>query len=163
MNIRIAGIENDSIVDGVGIRLTIFVQGCPHHCEGCHNPESWDYRGGRSVDVGEIISLMDKNPLLDGITLSGGEPFSYVGECIELAEAAHKRGLNVWCYTGYTYEDLREMPWLWGLLDEVDVLVDGRFEKDKRSLELKFRGSSNQRVIDINETRKNGNISLAKL
>ena len=147
MQIRIAGIVQDSIVDGEGIRLTVFTQGCPHACPGCHNPETHDFNGGRMVDTAEIAAMMDANPLLDGVTLSGGEPFCQPGACIEIAAAAHLKGLNVWCYTGYTIEELEGHP----LLNEVDVLVDGRYMEEQRTLELPFRGSRNQRIIVLRD------------
>ena len=147
MLMRIAGIVHDSIVDGEGIRLAVFVQGCPHHCNGCHNPETHDFQGGRLIDTSEIIAMMDANPLLDGVTLSGGEPFCQSGACIEIAAAAHLKGLNVWCYTGYTIEELEGHP----LLNEVDVLVDGRYMEEQRTLELPFRGSRNQRIIVLRD------------
>ena len=152
MQMRIAGIVQDSIVDGDGIRLTIFTQGCPHRCPGCHNPETHDFNGGRTVDTSEIIAMMDNNPMLDGVTLSGGEPFCQPGACLEIAAAAHLKGLNVWCYTGYTIEELEGHP----LLNEVDVLVDGRYVEEQRTLELPFRGSRNQRIIVLRNGKENG-------
>lgn len=151
MKIRIAGITEDSIVDGPGLRLTVFVQGCPHNCPGCHNPETHDIHGGRLVDTSEIIAKMDANPLLDGITLSGGEPFLQPEACAELADEAHKRGLNVWCYTGYTIDTIiggRDNGKR-GLLKRIDVLVDGLYIESLRTLELPWRGSKNQRVIEL--------------
>ncbi len=151
MNLRLAGIVNDSIVDGPGLRMTVFVQGCPHRCPGCHNPQTHDFAGGSEGETAEIIARMRKNPLLDGLTLSGGEPFCQPGPCAELARAARSLGLNVWSYSGYTFEELIEggTPAQKALLDELDVLVDGRFELDKRSLDCRFRGSTNQRLIDV--------------
>lgn len=150
MKIRISGIVNDSIVDGPGFRLAVFTQGCPHHCAGCHNPQTHDFEGGREIDTQEIIEKLRGNPLLDGITLSGGEPFCQCAACAELASAAHALGLNVWAYSGYTYEQLlagdAEQR---ALLAETDVLVDGPFVLPQRTLELRFRGSSNQRLIDV--------------
>ena len=147
MLMRIAGIVQDSIVDGEGIRLTVFTQGCPHACPGCHNPETHDFNGGRMVDTSEIAAMLDANPMLDGVTLSGGEPFCQPGACIEIATAAHLKGLNVWCYTGYTIEELEGHP----LLNEVDVLVEGRYVEKQRTLELPFRGSRNQRIIVLRD------------
>ena len=146
---RIYGIVQDSIVDGPGLRFVCFVQGCPHHCIGCHNPDSHDPGGGKEMTTDEVIAEMLSNPLTDGLTLSGGEPFEQAVDCLEVAEAAHEHGLNVWCYTGYTYEHLLKHGTgdQIALLAEVDVLVDGRYEKEKRSLSLEWRGSSNQRVI----------------
>lgn len=150
MNIRIAGLVNDSIVDGPGFRFTVFTQGCPHHCPGCHNPQTHDFAAGNDADTEEIIAKFRKNPLLDGITLSGGEPFCQAEACTEIAKAAKESGLNVWCYSGYTFEELvsGKEEWLF-LLQEVDVLVDGRFELENRTLDCRFRGSRNQRLIDV--------------
>lgn len=150
MRIRIAGIANDSIVDGPGIRLTVFVQGCPHHCPGCHNPQTHDFEGGREEDTDAILKIMRENILLDGLTLSGGEPFCQSEACSKLAQEAHEAGLNVWCYSGYSFEELIAGKNEWReLLRQVDVLVDGRFIQEKRTLECPWRGSSNQRLIDV--------------
>lgn len=161
---RIAGLVNDSIVDGPGLRFTVFTQGCPHHCPGCHNPASHDPAGGNEKPVEEIIRQMQKNPLLDGVTLSGGEPFSQAGDCALIARAAHQKGLNVWTYTGYTYEGIlagcKERPDWEALLLETDVLVDGPFVISQRSLEIKFRGSRNQRLIDVKKSQSAGEIVL---
>lgn len=156
MNMRIAGIVNDSIVDGPGLRLAIFAQGCPHHCPGCHNPESHDFAGGSDMDTEKIIARMDANPLLDGITLTGGEPFEQPDACRILADAAHARGLNVWAYSGYTFEQLCAVPEKRRLLEACDVLVDGPFLLAERSLDLRFRGSKNQRVLKVSELLAGG-------
>ena len=156
MNMRIAGIVNDSIVDGPGLRLAIFAQGCPHHCPGCHNPESHDFAGGSGMDTEKIIACMDANPLLDGITLTGGEPFEQPDACRILADAAHARGLNVWAYSGYTFEQLCAVPEKRRLLEACDVLVDGPFLLAERSLDLRFRGSKNQRVLKVAELLAGG-------
>lgn len=154
MEIRIFGTAEDSIVDGPGIRFAVFTQGCPHHCPGCHNPESHSFEGGRTADTQEIIAQMVTNPLLDGLTLSGGDPLCQPEACLELAQAAHGAGLNVWCYTGYTWEALLQEndPARMALLQAVDVLVDGPFVLAQRSLELKFCGSRNQRLIDVRKS-----------
>lgn len=152
MQIRIAGIVQDSIVDGSGMRLTVFTQGCPHHCPGCHNPETHDFNGGSLVDTSVIVAMLDTDPLLDGITFSGGEPFEQVEAIKFIAHEAHKRRLNVWCYTGWTWEEIMDKPHMRGLLAYIDVLVDGRFVMEQRSLALKWRGSTNQRVIDVAES-----------
>jgi len=150
---KIAGTAQDSIVDGPGLRFTVFTQGCPHHCDGCHNPQTHDFDGGEETTVAELVKKLLGNPLTDGLTLSGGEPFAQARECAELAAAARAAKLNVWAYSGYTFEELLELakthPEIMRLLELTDVLVDGRFEKDGRSLELKWRGSRNQRVIDV--------------
>lgn len=162
MEIRIAGTVDDSIVDGPGYRYAIFTQGCPHHCPGCHNPESHDFAGGRVVDTQVILRQIRENPILDGITLTGGEPFCQPEACCELAQAAHELGLSVWAYSGYTYEMLQEEgdPACLQLLEQVDVLVDGPFVLEQRSLELKFCGSRNQRLIDMKKTRASGLVTL---
>ena len=153
MNIRIAGIMDDSIVDGPGLRLTIFTQGCTHACPGCHNPQSHDPKGGKDMDTSEIIEKIDENPLLDGITLSGGEPFLQALSCAELAQAAHERRLNVWTYSGWTFEELLERAKTDGnalaLLEHTDVLVGGPFILAEKSLDVKWRGSKNQRLLNV--------------
>lgn len=162
MQIRIFGLANDSIVDGPGLRLAVFTQGCPHHCPGCHNPESHDFSGGEVRDTEEILAIAKDNFLLDGITLSGGDPFAQAEACTEIAMGAHAAGLNVWCYTGYTFEELLEGREEWKkLLEHIDVLVDGRFVLSERSLDIRFRGSRNQRIINVPESLKTGNVVLS--
>lgn len=158
---RIFGIEPESIVDGPGYRAAIFAQGCPHHCPGCHNPGSHDPAGGKEMAVSEIVDCFKDNPLLEGITLTGGEPFQQPRACVALASAAHQRGLSVWAYTGYTLEELVHLDYdKILLLLSVDVLVDGPFILSQRSLDLPWRGSRNQRVIDMNRTRNERRIVL---
>lgn len=154
MRISLSGVTGDSIVDGPGLRLTIFTQGCLHHCPGCHNPQTHDPDGGSWADTEDILAAAAENPLLDGITLSGGDPFLQPVPCLALAEGAHKIGLNVWTYTGYTWEALREEndAEKLALLKETDVLVDGPFLLAERSLELRFCGSRNQRLIDVKKS-----------
>ena len=154
MKLRIAGIVDDSIVDGEGGRLTVFTQGCPHHCHGCHNPQTWSLDGGHEVDTEEIVQKLKENPLLSGITFSGGEPFLQPAPLADLARAAHSLGLDVWSYTGFTLEELEKRTDAQQLLNEVDMLVDGPYVEALRDLTLRFRGSSNQRIIDLNELRK---------
>ena len=160
--IRIAGIARDSIVDGEGIRLTVFTQGCPRRCPGCHNPDTQPLVGGHTTTVRAVTAELDANPLLTGLTLSGGEPFLQPGALLPLARAAHARGLDVWSYTGYTLEELRAQgdPAVNALLDELDVLVDGDYRAEERDLTLHFRGSRNQRVIDLAATRAGGSLTL---
>ena len=158
MELRIALLIDDSIVDGSGLRYAIYVQGCPHHCPGCHNPQTHDFTGGQVMDTAEIWTEIRENPLLSGITFSGGEPFSQPKPLLELAKKAHDEGLSVWAYSGWTFEELltqgdKDMK---ALLRETDVLVDGAFQQDQRSLELSFRGSKNQRLIDVQTSLKEG-------
>lgn len=163
MNIRICGLVNDSIVDGPGIRLTVFTQGCPHHCPGCHNPQSHSFEGGQLRDIDEILTMAKENPLLDGITLSGGEPFCQPEACAQIAVGAHKLGLNVWCYTGYSYENLLASKEKHALLEQVDILVDGPFILEERSLDIRFRGSKNQRIIDVKNSLLENRVVLSPL
>lgn len=158
MKIRIAGIISESFVDGAGIRYAIFMQGCLRNCKGCHNPATHDLNGGKILDTDEIISAIKKNPLLTGITLSGGEPFLQIAPALEIACAAKNLNLNVWCYTGYRFENIPAEAS--ELLKNIDVLVDGEYIEELRDLELNFRGSSNQRIIDLNKTRAENKIVL---
>ena len=156
--IRIAGVVNDSIVDGPGIRYTIFTQGCPHHCKGCHNPQTWSFDGGKVVEVESLLGALDENPLLSGVTFSGGEPFMQPQPLIEIAKAAKKKGLNVLSYTGFLYEDLLKDKEKFELLKELDYLIDGPFILEQRDLELRFAGSRNQRMIDVQKSLLNNTI-----
>ena len=162
MEIRLAGNVPESIVDGPGYRLAVFVQGCPHACPGCHNPKTHDFAGGYLSDTDQIIAQMGKNPLVRGVTLTGGEPMMQAEALCEVASAAKAKGMNVWCYTGYTLETLQREnnPARMRLLEHVDVLVDGPYIAHERSLELNFCGSKNQRLIDMHATRATGEICL---
>lgn len=162
--LRIAGIIRESIVDGPGIRFAVFGQGCPHNCQGCHNPDSHDFEGGYDCAIDKILEEIDKNPLLKGVTFSGGEPFCQAEEFAELGEKIRERGLSVVTFTGYTYEELLDLSneSINRLLEVTDLLIDGRYEADKRNLTLKFRGSSNQRIIDMKKTRETGSMVLAE-
>ena len=149
----LAGIVNDSIVDGPGIRMTVFAQGCPHHCQGCHNPETWQFGCGTPMEEERIADIVATNPLCRGVTFSGGEPFAQAEGFTKLAKLLKQRGYEVASYSGYTFEELlngteaqRE------LLKSIDVLIDGRFELAQRSLEIPFRGSKNQRIIDVKKS-----------
>ena len=161
MLIRVAGLVPESFVDGDGIRFAIFMQGCLRNCEGCHNPDTHALDGGRLIDTQEIIAAIKKNSLLDGITLTGGEPLLQIAAANELALAAKSFGLNVWCYTGYIFEELpaEAAP----LLKNVDVLIDGPFIESQRDLNLQFRGSRNQRIIDVKKSLELNKIVLFKI
>ena len=154
--LRISGIVPESIVDGPGIRYTVFVQGCPHHCEGCHNPQTHDFEGGRLVDIADIINEIQRNPLLSGATFSGGEPFCQPEVLFELGKAIKETGLNLVCYSGYTFEELLVLPAIKELLSLTDILIDGKFVLKEKSLMLKFRGSKNQRIIDVKKSLDKG-------
>ena len=160
-NLRIAGIVEESIVDGPGIRYTIFTQGCPHNCFGCHNPQTHEYNGGRLENIDNIVSSIKENPLLKGITLSGGEPFIQAKVLSNLIDKLDN-GLDVITYTGFKFEDLLssnndENGYL-DLLRRTDILIDGKFEIDKKDENLKYRGSSNQRAIDVKKSLEKGKI-----
>jgi len=157
---RVAGTVQDSIVDGPGFRFVVFTQGCESHCEGCHNPGTWAPDGGEEIPTDSLVTQMLSNPMTDGLTLSGGEPFLQAQECAELAAAARENGLNVWLYSGYSFEQLLEKgrtePAVRELLNLAAVLIDGPFILEQRTLSLKWRGSKNQRVIDVPASLKAG-------
>ena len=159
---RIADYIQDSIVDGPGLRFTLFTQGCPHKCPGCHNPTTHDMLGGHEESTDKIISALLSNPLTDGITFSGGEPFMQPDDCAVIAAAAKENGLNTWVYSGWTLEQLLDdpRPAVRDFLKFVDVLIDGPFILEERSLELMWKGSRNQRVIDVPKTLDAGKIVL---
>lgn len=158
--ITLYGTEPDSIVDGPGLRYAVFVQGCSHGCPGCHNPDSQPACGGSVVELPTLLADIEANGLVHDVTLSGGEPFEQPESCGLLAEALKERGYGIWCYTGYLYEDLarRNDAAVKHLLEHIDVLVDGPFVESLKSLELKWCGSSNQRLIDVPATRRAGTI-----
>ena len=148
----IAGTVRHSSVDGPGVRYVVFFQGCPHHCPGCQNPETWDPAGGEETAAEELAEEMRSTRYLDGITLSGGDPLLQPSAVIVMADAAHEKGLSVWCYTGWTFEALLKGAAGESALEalrHIDVLVDGPFVQDLLSKEHIFRGSSNQRLIDV--------------
>ena len=163
--IRLAGIVNDSITDGPGLRMTVFTQGCPHHCPGCHNPQTHDFSGGTLASPEEILAKYAGNPLLQGITLSGGEPFCQAEALLPVCRGVRELQGNVWVYSGYTYEELLSdaVPFGAELLALCDVLVDGRYLENERDLTLLFRGSRNQRVIDLAASRKAGQPVLLEM
>lgn len=164
IQLRMAGIIRESVVDGPGIRFTVFCQGCPHGCAGCHNPETHDFGGGQDCSIDRILQEIDKNPLLAGVTFSGGEPFCQAEPFAVLGRKVKERGLSVMTYSGYTYEQLLEMSQsdaaVEALLGLSDILVDGPFLQAERDLTLQFCGSRNQRVIDMNKTRETGEVTL---
>lgn len=159
LKVRLFGpVQKDSIVDGEGLRTVIWFQGCPHHCPGCHNPESHDFKSGKEVPVDEILEKIDNLRNQDGITFSGGEPMSQPEALLVIAKHIKEKGLNTWCYSGFTFEQLLEMAQeneiYFKILENIDVLVDGRFEIKEKSLDLKFKGSANQRILDVKKSLK---------
>ena len=153
----LSGIVSDSIVDGPGIRTTVFSQGCPHHCKGCHNPETWAFGCGTKVPAEAIVDIVKSNPLCRGVTFSGGEPFSQAAGFAKLARLLKEKGYEVASYTGFTFEELLE-----GtedqklLLESIDILIDGPFVLAEKSLEIAFRGSRNQRILDVKKSLAEG-------
>ena len=148
--LKLSGIQPDSIVDGPGIRTTFFCQGCPHHCEGCHNPETWPFEGGTPMETDDLVQIVTSNPLCRGVTFSGGEPFAQAEGYAELAEVLKEKGYEVASYSGYTFEQLlRGTAAQKRLLAALDVLIDGPFIQAEKSLEVPFRGSKNQRILDV--------------
>lgn len=165
--LKIAGVVKESIVDGPGFRYVVFTQGCKHRCPGCHNPNTHSFDGGTIVSVDTLLEQIRKNPLLDGITLSGGDPFEQAEACALLAKKAKEMKLNVMAYTGYTFEDImarscEKKEWN-SLLEVTDILVDGPFEQAKKNMMLKFRGSANQRIIDVKKSRCEKKAVLAEM
>lgn len=159
--LKLAGVIPESYTDGTGIRYTIFVQGCKHHCKNCHNPETWDFNAGKSVDIDILYDDIIANKMLDGVTFSGGDPMFQAKSCAELAKKLKENtNLNIWVYTGFKLEDIWDNEEYAELLKYADILVDGRYQDECRNLTLKFRGSSNQRIINLKESKKNGRIVL---
>lgn len=153
----LSGIVSDSIVDGPGIRTTVFSQGCPHHCPGCHNPETWAFGCGTQISEETVLDIVRSNPLCRGVTFSGGEPFAQPEAFARLAQLLKEKGYEVASYSGFTFEEL-----LSGsedqrrLLSSIDILIDGRFVLAEKSLELPFRGSRNQRILDVKKSLESG-------
>ena len=153
----LAGIAGDSIVDGPGIRTTFFAQGCPHHCPGCHNPETWDFGCGTMVPVENLLDVVRSNPLCRGVTFSGGEPFAQAAGFAKLAKLLKEKGYEVASYSGYTFEELLEgSDDQKALLGAIDILIDGPFLMAEKSLEIAFRGSRNQRILDVKKSLAEG-------
>ncbi len=168
MTLRIAGVVKESIVDGKGLRFVIFCQGCPHNCPGCHNPHTHDFEGGYEIELDKIIDAIKKNPLLQGVTFSGGEPFCQAEAFAELGRKIKEiRGmkLDIMSYSGWTLEQLQEKAkedkGVSDLLSVCDYLVDGPFILAERDLTLRYRGSKNQRYIDLKKTFRRGEVILA--
>lgn len=161
-SIRLASdLQQDSIVDGPGIRMVLWTQGCLHQCPGCHNPHTHDLNGGKFYDVDTIISEMRESRLQSGLTLSGGEPFLQAEALLPIVKAAKQMHLNIWAYSGFTYEELWNDPVKKKLLMELDVLVDGKFIQDQKDHRLVFKGSKNQRIIDVKRSIEEGYVILS--
>ena len=167
MKIRLAAeLQSDSIVDGEGIRTVLWTQGCPHHCPGCHNSETWDFNDGALIDIEEIKEKLKTLKIQDGLTFSGGDPMCQAEACYEIAKYAKSLNMNIWCYTGYTFEQLmllgKSNKHIMDFLSTIDVLVDGRFVKEEKSQDAIFRGSKNQRIIDVPKSLKKNKVCLVE-
>ena len=162
MLIRLSNkLQSDSIVDGVGMRTVIWTQGCSHNCLGCHNPQTHSFNSGVLYEVDEIKKQIDLLKKQDGITFSGGDPFYQVEPCLEIARYCREKGYNIWCYTGFIYEDLLKMGnKVLQFLKNIDVLVDGKFDISQKSYNLKYKGSYNQRIIDVQRSLKENKVIL---
>lgn len=159
--LRVAGFEKESVVDGPGLRYTIFVQGCLGNCKGCHNPETHDLTEGVLVDIDDIYNDIREHKIVRGVTFSGGEPMLQPAAITELAKRLKSDGYDLWCYTGYLMEDLVRHPNQYGeLFKSLDVIVDGPFIEAEKSMDVLFRGSKNQRLIDVQLTLKLGHVAL---
>ncbi len=160
VTISILDIVEDTTVDGPGFRTTVYSAGCPNCCPGCHNPHSWDIANGHEVDVEEILKVILADQFAD-VTFSGGDPMFQPAGFAALAKAVKEQsGKNIWCYTGYLFEDLLQNAQQKELLEYVDVLVDGRFVEVLKDESLRFRGSSNQRIIDVQASLQHGKTVL---
>ena len=155
--LQVIDIVAGTAVDGPGLRTSIYLAGCPHHCEGCHNPQSWDFTAGTPMSDDDIMSVIDNNGF--NVTFSGGDPMSQAGMLLPLARRIKEAGYNIWCYTGFNFCQLLEMEPQRRLLEYIDVLVDGPFILQQRDISLRFRGSSNQRLIDVRRSME-GEITL---
>lgn len=169
MKIRINGYVSESYVDGPGIRFSVFTQGCKHNCLGCHNPQTHDFSLGKDMEISKIVELMNDNPLIDGLTLTGGDPLEQIEACLELVKLVklQKKEYDVILYTGYTYEQIIEKKKsdfsLEQLLNHLDYIIDGPFILKLKDLELNYAGSSNQRIIDVKKSLKEDKIIIANI
>ena len=154
--LRVAGVIEESIVDGPGIRFVLFLQGCRLHCPGCQNPQTWDFNGGTLVPSDEVFARIRENPLVHGVTFSGGEPFEQAEALLPLAKELKAQGYHLMAFSGFTLEQLVQKPECRALLEQLDLLVDGPFIEAQKSLDLRFRGSRNQRILNMPATRENG-------
>ena len=160
MKVRLAGIVNESVSDGPGLRIAVFFQGCAHHCPGCHNPQTWDFDGGEEYEVEDLLCRLIDTPLIRGVTLSGGDPFFQPEAALAVAQAFHERGKDVWAYTGYVWEVLiqNQNSAVQELIRQCNVIVDGPFLQAQAVPGLRYCGSTNQRLIAVSESLENGKV-----
>jgi anaerobic ribonucleoside-triphosphate reductase activating protein len=153
-----APLQRDSIVDGNGLRSVVWTQGCGHNCDECHNPQTHNFNGGFEKDIDELVEEIVSNKMQSGVTLSGGDPMFQPEATLELVQKLKQHNINIWCYTGFTYKQIWLNPKQRAILYYIDVLVDGKFDKNLKSYEVKFRGSKNQRLIDVNKSLKQNKV-----
>ncbi len=146
--INLSGYVDSSIVDGPGVRFAVYTQGCSHSCPGCHNPDTWSFDQNRMMEVADLVAIIEDESLGRNVTISGGDPLFQIEATLELVKILKEKKYNIWLYTGFELEEIQNDSKKCEILNYIDVLVDGRFEQDAKDLELKYRGSSNQRVID---------------
>lgn len=160
--IRLSGIIFESLVNGPGIRRVFFSQGCTHNCKGCFNPHTHSFEGGEKFKVSSLVEEVKKNPMLSGVTFSGGDPFEQAENFYYLAKEIKKLELNIWCYTGYTFEyilnNMHKRKFWRELLNNIDVIIDGKFIEEEKDETLKYRGSKNQRIIDVKNSLEQGQV-----
>lgn len=164
--IRLSGIAYESLVNGTGIRRVFFSQGCKHNCKGCFNQDTHDFNGGEERGIDDLIKDTLDNPIIKGVTFSGGDPFERAEEFSYMAKEFKKFGLNIWCYSGYTFEEIieisRENQGFNDLINNIDVLVDGKFIEEEKDEEIKYRGSGNQRIIDVKGSIESDEVKVLK-
>ncbi|AIV03439.1 anaerobic ribonucleoside-triphosphate reductase activating protein [Candidatus Malacoplasma girerdii] len=162
--IRLAGIAENSLVNGPGLRKVFFSQGCRHHCKNCFNPTTWTFDAGKMVDMDQLISQVKNETFLDGVTFSGGDPFQQPEAFAYLGKEIHKLGINIWIYTGYSWEQLmilaKKFPSIQTMIENCDAIVDGRYMEEYMDDYLKYRGSANQRIINVPESLKQNKLVL---
>ena len=160
VRLAVKDIQSDSIVDGEGIRSVVWFQGCSHHCKECQNPETWDFNGGYEVSLDDVKKQIRELEYQKGVTFSGGDPMMQIEALAELTKYVHECNMDVWVYTGYTFEELMKLaeknPVYIDALNNIDALVDGRFVLELKSFDVKCRGSSNQRILDVKKSLKAG-------
>ena len=161
MEIRLASpIVTDSVVDGRGLRTVIWCQGCHHNCPGCHNPDTHSFSAGFEQDTDELVQQILAVKMQSGVTFSGGDPMLQAASCAHVASQLKRQGINIWCYTGFTLEELLDKPDCLEFLQYIDVLIDGKFELSLKSYELLFKGSANQRIIDVPKSLQQKSVVL---
>lgn len=164
MKIRLASpIVTDSVVDGRGLRTVIWCQGCHHNCAQCHNPDTHNFKGGFEQDIDELVEQILLVPMQSGVTFSGGDPMMQAANCAAIAAQLKEKNINIWCYTGFTFEELLDKPDCIEFLKYIDVLIDGKFEIGLKSYDLLFKGSENQRIIDVQQSLAQSRVVLYEM